>query len=88
MAEEIILDVCGLEPPEPYELATAALKDLTAGQYLKLTIPRRPQLLYPWLEENNFIQVTREISEDMFELYIWKSDDADMDKYIKILLTG
>lgn len=76
-AEEITLDVCDLEPPEPYELATAALKKLRSGQYLRLIIPRRPRLLYPWLTEHGFSEVTSQSSDDLYELFIWSADDRD-----------
>ena len=75
MTEEILLDVRGLEPPEPFERATEALRVLQRGQYLKLIIPRRPRLLYPWLEERGYRELTREVSEDLFEIYVWYADD-------------
>ena len=76
-AEEITLDARDLEPPEPYELATTALKNLRPGQYVRLIIPRRPRLLYPWLAEHGFSEVTRPGNDDLFELYIWPADDRD-----------
>lgn len=86
MVEEVILDVCDLEPPEPYELATSTLGGLQAGQYVRLIIPRQPRLLYPWLEENDFKEVTRKIDEDMFEIYIWFANDTDTEKEINKLV--
>jgi hypothetical protein len=85
-AKEITLDACDLEPPEPYELATAALKQLQPGQYLRLLIPRQPRLLYPWLIENGFQERTRPIGEDLFEVYIWSGTDADTGREISSLL--
>lgn len=75
MPEEILLDVCGLEPPEPFEQATEMLRILQPGQYLKLIIPRRPHLLYPWLAEQGFLEHTREARDDLFEIYIWRETD-------------
>ena len=76
-AEEITLDARDLEPPEPYELATTALKNLRPGQYVRLIIPRRPRLLYPWLAEHGFSEVTSRSSDGPYELYIWSADDRD-----------
>lgn len=84
--EEITLDACDLEPPEPYELTTATLNNLRPGQYVRLIIPRRPRLLYPWLTEHGFTEVTRQSDEDLFELYIWSSGDPETAEEIKQLL--
>lgn len=81
-AEEITLDVCDLEPPEPYELATAALQDLQPGQFVRLLIPRRPRLLYPWLLEHGFSEITRQTNEDLFEIFIWSEEDRDTEAEI------
>lgn len=77
MVEEILLDVHGLEPPEPFERATETLRGLRPGQYLKLMIARRPRLLYPWLAEHGFRELTRELAEGRFEVCIWLTSDAD-----------
>ena len=86
MPEEILLDVCDLEPPEPFERATETLRDLQPGQYLKLIIPRRPRLLYPWLAEQGFLEHTREVQEDMYEIYIWHGRDRSCSETIADLL--
>jgi hypothetical protein len=75
-AKEITLDACDLEPPEPYELATATLKNLQAGEYVRLLIPRQPRLLYPWLAEHGFREKTRQVDADRYEVYIWRVDDT------------
>jgi len=82
MPEEIFLDVCGLEPPEPFERATAALRALQPGQYLKLIIPRQPRLLYPWLAQQGFLECTREAAPDRFEVYVWRAGDRDCSETI------
>jgi len=81
--EEITLDACDLEPPEPYELTTAALKNLQPGQFVRLLIPRRPRLLYPWLSKHGFREITRQSDGDLFEIYIWSADDRETDIEIK-----
>jgi uncharacterized protein (DUF2249 family) len=83
--EEIILDVRDLEPPEPYELATAALGVLQPGQYIRMISPRKPRLLYPWLEERGYCQVSRERSEDLYEIYIWSGAEPETGTYIASL---
>ena len=75
MVEQVLLDAHDLEPPEPFERATAALRGLQPGQYLKLLIPRRPRMLYPWLDEHGFEQHTLEAAPDAFEVYIWLHGD-------------
>ena len=77
VAEEITLDACDLEPPEPYELATANLNKLQPGQFVRLLIPRRPRLLYPWLSDHGFSEITRQSDDDLFEIFIWSTDDRD-----------
>ena len=72
----ITLDVRGLEPPEPYEQATALLSELRPGQYLRMISPRRPRLLYPWLQQRGFEEITRQLEEDLYEILVWAGDDA------------
>lgn len=72
---ELTLDVRGLEPPEPYEQATALLKRLQPGQYVRMISPRRPRLLYPWLQQHGFREITLERNPDLFEILIWAVAD-------------
>ena len=81
-AEEIMLDVCDLEPPEPYELATAASLGLEPGQYVRMISRRRPQLLYPWLSERGFCAETRKHEDELFEIFIWAESDEETGKAI------
>ncbi len=46
-----MLDVRGLEQPEPLLRALAALGELAAGEYLHLLSHRDPVLLYPLLAQ-------------------------------------
>ena len=86
MPEEILLDVRDLEPPEPFERATETLRDLQPGQYLKMIIQRRPRLLYPWLAEQGFLEHTREVRDDLFEIYVWHERDRNCTEIIAELL--
>jgi uncharacterized protein (DUF2249 family) len=54
MDEEIELDVCGLEPPEPLERVLNALSLLKPEQRLRMLIDREPRPLYGILERNGF----------------------------------
>ena len=49
-----MLDVRGMEQPEPLLRALAALGDLVAGEYLRLLSHRDPVLLYPMLTQQGF----------------------------------
>jgi len=85
--EEIILDVRDMEPPEPYEAATAALLVLEPGQYLRMISRRRPRMLYPWLAEREFSELTREYSEEHYEIFICRSGDGETAKLVSGLGT-
>ena len=52
MGTERILDVRGLEQPEPLLRALAALDTLGNGEYLRLLSDRDPVLLYPLLDQH------------------------------------
>ena len=75
--EEITLDVRDMEPPEPYEAATAALAALQTGQYVRMISARRPRMLYPWLAERGFSEETRQLGDEHFVLFIWRTDDRE-----------
>lgn len=80
--QEIKLDVRDLEPPEPYERVTEALRSIAAGQYIRMISRRRPLLLYPWLQEHGFAELTRELGEEHYELFIWPDADGETAAYI------
>jgi len=75
--QEIILDVREMEPPEPYELATSTLRELQPGQYVRMISVRRPIMLYPWLEERGFSEITRQRESELFDIYIWAGTDTE-----------
>jgi uncharacterized protein (DUF2249 family) len=87
-AGEIVLDVRDLEPPEPFELVTSALMKLQPGQVIKMISPRRPRMLYPWLDERGFAEDTRQRGEDLYEIYIWQGDDTDTAEFVDQVLSG
>jgi len=72
---ERLLDVDGLEPPQPMERALDALAQLPPGHYLRMLLHREPYLLYPLLEEDGFRFETRPGRRALFEILIWRSGD-------------
>jgi len=69
---ELLVDARGLEPPEPMQRILEALAKLPAGTTLRARTDRRPQLLYPKLEERGYRYETREIDDDGYETRIWR----------------
>jgi uncharacterized protein (DUF2249 family) len=72
--EEIILDVRGLEAPEPLEQVLDALASLPRHQHLRMLIDREPRPLYPILENNGFRYETHTSAEFRYEIVIWHRD--------------
>lgn len=65
-----ILDVRGLEPPEPMVLTLEALERLPRGKTLVQINVRVPQFLLPKLAERGFTWEAREQSADLVRLFI------------------
>jgi len=72
--EEIVLDVCGLEPPEPLERVLDALSVLAAGARLRMLIDREPHPLYGILCNNRYDYTTRIDDLHRYEILIWHKD--------------
>lgn len=51
---EDVLNVCGLEPPEPLERVLDALDRLVPGKTLHMLIDREPRPLYRILQRNGY----------------------------------
>jgi hypothetical protein len=66
----VILDVRGLEPPEPMVQTLAALERLPAGATLVQINVRVPQFLLPMLEERGFAYHVREQQQDLVRVFI------------------
>jgi uncharacterized protein (DUF2249 family) len=73
---ERTLDVSKLEPCEPLERTLAAIEKLSEGDYLRVIHRREPHLLYPMLEKSGFAWLTRAGGPSLFEIFIWRRDDA------------
>lgn len=80
MAREHLLNVSGLEPPEPLERALAAAEALAPGEYLRLLHRRDPVLLYPMLLEQGFTYEIRSGRSTAYEILIWRRGDAEAEQ--------
>lgn len=77
MSQDILLDVCGLEPPEPLERVLEALATLPEGQRLCMLINREPRPLYRILDNNGFLHKTTERPDFLYEILIWHKARPD-----------
>ncbi len=66
----VVLDVRGLEPPEPMVRTLEALAAMPRGKTLVQLNVRVPQLLLPKLEERGFTYEVREQSRDLVRVLI------------------
>lgn len=66
----VVLDVRGLEPPEPMVQTLEALEALPRGKTLVQLNVRVPQFLLPKLKERGFTWEIREQSADLVRLFI------------------
>jgi uncharacterized protein (DUF2249 family) len=69
----MILDVRGLEPPEPMERVLSALGGLGAGEQLLMIIDRQPRPLYRILQNNGYAFRETFKPEGVFEILIWQA---------------
>ncbi|MDP6434627.1 MAG: DUF2249 domain-containing protein [Arenicellales bacterium] len=72
MAEETVIDVQGLDPPEPMERILEALEILGPDAVLRVKIHREPFPLYTILQDSGFEYRIDPGSESLFELVITK----------------
>ena len=69
-ADVIVLDVRGLEPPEPMVRTLEALAEMPRGKTLVQINVRVPQFLLPKLTERGFTYDIREQGPDLVRLFI------------------
>jgi uncharacterized protein (DUF2249 family) len=69
-ADVIVLDVRGLEPPEPMVRTLEALAEMPHGKTLVQINVRVPQYLLPKLDERGFVYDIREQGPDLVRLFI------------------
>ena len=68
--DRAVLDVRGLEPPEPMVQILERLDTLRPGQRLVVLHERRPMLLYPQLDERGFDHETDEPEPGLIRILI------------------
>jgi len=71
MGAPIMLDVRGLEPPEPMERVLGALSTLETDEQLLMIIDRQPRPLYRILQNNGYTYRETIKPEGIFEILIW-----------------
>ena len=72
MGTPIMLDVRGLEPPEPMERVLGALSTLAPDARLLMIIDRQPRPLYRILQNNGYAYRETLTPEGVFEILIWQ----------------
>ncbi|MDA8225431.1 MAG: DUF2249 domain-containing protein [Betaproteobacteria bacterium] len=72
MADERLIDVRGLEPPEPMLKVLHELDSLPAGQVLHMIHHREPFPLYTALEESGFHYRTETGAPGRVDILIWR----------------
>jgi uncharacterized protein (DUF2249 family) len=72
MGRVIVLDVGGMEPPEPLERVLETIDSFVPGDVLKLVIDCRPQPLYRILDRNGFAFRENRGTESLYEISIWR----------------
>jgi uncharacterized protein (DUF2249 family) len=65
-----VLDVRGLEPPEPMVQILERLDTLAPGQRLVVLHERRPMLLFPQLDERGFLHDTEEVEPGLVRIVV------------------
>ena len=71
MKSPIMLDVRGLEPPEPMERVLGALGALGPDEQLLMIIDRQPRPLYRILLSNGYTYSETLRPDGIFEILIW-----------------
>lgn len=68
---EVVIDVSGLEPPEPMVRVLEALDLLAADGRLRVLIDRQPVPLYQVLQRNGYSHLTSARDDGRYEVLIW-----------------
>jgi len=69
-----VIDVRGLEPPQPMVIVLEAIDRLGPGAELEVRHDRRPTLLYPLLDERGFVHDTDEPEPRLVRIRIRRSE--------------
>ena len=71
--QEIELNVCALEAPEPLERVLDALCELDPGDRLAVLIEREPHPLYRILDRHGYRHSITERPDQLYDLLIWRA---------------
>lgn len=74
MAKIHVLDVAGLEPPQPMVAILQKVSELGPGDVLEVSHHREPVPLYPMLEEAGFAHEIEKLGENRYLLRIKRKD--------------
>lgn len=74
MAKVHVLDVAGLEPPQPMVAILQKVSELGPGDVLEVSHHREPVPLYPMLEEAGFAHEIEKLGENRYLLRIKRKD--------------
>ena len=80
----IPIDVSDLEPPEPMERIFTQLKQLRAGQLLRVRHRREPFPLYPMLEQAGYKHCCIPSGTEAFLIYIWPDSASISEAFCRI----
>jgi TusA-related sulfurtransferase len=74
MARHLVLDIRGLEPPEPLERVLAAIADFGHGDTLRILSNFEPTPLYRILERDGFRHHVEAGADAPCEITIWAAE--------------
>ena len=72
MTRELVLDVRGMEPPQPLELVLETIDDFAAGDRLRVIIDCHPMPLFRILGQNGYAYSEKPGTESNYEITIWR----------------
>ena len=73
----VIVDGCGLEPPEPFVRTMEGLAELPPGGRLLLLLPRQPFPLYRVLENEAYRWSATATARGVWEILIWREEKTE-----------
>jgi hypothetical protein len=76
MTVEFTLDAREMAPPEPFDKATAILRKLERGQYLRMLHRRVPYPLFDFCRALSLDYSVKETPAADFEIIVYHVDDA------------
>ena len=82
MVRERVIDVSGLEAPEPFRVAIRAVHELAEGEYLCMRHRREPFPLYETLARIGFSHRVQKGEHSEYEILIWPAGDAALDAHL------